>query len=163
MAIANSINATGTGIQVSDGAGTWTGRTLTAGNSSVVISNGSGTAGNPTISAAGGGLAWSVVTVNATASVNTGIIANKAGTLAMALPAVSAVGDMIAITGINTATGWQITQAAGQQIFFGNTSTTLGATGTITSSAIRDTVYIVCVVANLTWNVVAAIGNPTIA
>lgn len=132
-----------------------TAATLSAGTG-VSITN---AAGSITINAIGGGLTWSVVTVNATFTVNTGTIANKAGTLAMALPAASAVGDMISITGINTATGWQITQAAGQQIFFGTSSTTLGATGTLTSSAIRDSLTMVCVVANTTWNVINSIGN----
>ena len=129
--------------------------TITAGTG---ISTSTG-AGTFTINAIGGGLTWSVVTVNTTFTVNTGTIANKAGTLAMALPAASAVGDIIAITGINTATGWQITQAAGQQIFFGTSSTTLGATGTLTSAAIRDSLTMVCVVANTTWNVINSIGN----
>lgn len=162
MATQNAINLNAAGIAVYDGAGVFTGRTLTAGNASVTITNGNGTAGNPTISVAGGGLAWSIVTVNATASVNTGIIANKAGTLAMALPATSAIGDIISITGINTALGWQLTQAAGQQIFYGAASSTLGAGGSITSSAIRDTLTIVCITANTTWQVISSIGNPTV-
>ncbi len=108
-------------------------------------------------------LGWSVVTTNGTFTVNSGTIANKAGTLTMALPAASAVGDIIKITGINTATGWQITQAAGQQIFFGTSSTTLGATGTLTSSNIRDSLEMVCVVANTTWNVLNSVGNITVA
>jgi hypothetical protein len=132
--------------------------TLTAGTG-VTIANG---AGSITVNAVGGGLTWSVVTVNATFSVNTGVIANKAGTLAMALPTTSAVGDMLRITGINTATGWQITQAAGQQIFFGTSSTTAGAGGSLTSTAIRDSIELVCVVANLTWNVLSSIGNITV-
>ena len=115
-----------------------------------------------TIAATGGGLTWSVVTVNGTFSVNTGTIANKAGTLTMALPAASAVGDIISITGMNTATGWQVTQSAGQQIFFGTSSTTSGGTGTLTSTNIRDTITMVCIVANLTWNVINSVGNITI-
>ncbi len=150
-----------TGLAAYDGAGTFAGRTITAGTG-VSVTNGSGVSGNPVINAVGGGLTWSVVTVNTTFTVNTGTIANKAGTLAMALPATSAVGDMLSITGINTATGWQITQASGQQIFFGNQNTTSGATGTLTSSAIRDGLTMVCVVANTTWNVISSIGNITV-
>lgn len=110
-----------------------------------------------------GGLAWSVITGDQTASVNNGYICNKAGTLALALPATSAVGDIIEVTGINTALGWQITQASGQQIFAGTTSTTLGATGTFTSSATRDSLRIVCITANTTWQVLSSVGNPTTA
>jgi hypothetical protein len=106
--------------------------------------------------------AWSVITANQTAAVNNGYICNKAGTLALALPATAAIGSIIEVTGINTALGWQITQATGQQIFFGTSSTTSGATGTITSSATRDSIKMVCVVANTTWNIISSIGSPTI-
>jgi hypothetical protein len=116
-----------------------------------------------TIAATGAGaFSWSVITADQTAAVNHGYICNKGSTLALALPTTSAVGDIIEVTGINNATGWQITQAANQQIFFGTSSTTLGATGTLTSSAIRDSIRIVCVVANLTWNVLSVIGNVTV-
>lgn len=160
MAISNALNLTTTGLVAADGAGTYTGRTITAGTG-VTVSNGNGVSGNPTVNAVGAGLTWTVVSVNGTFTVNTGTIANKAGTLTMALPASSALGDVIAITGINTALGWQITQAAGQQIFIGTSSTTAGATGTLTSSATRDSLMMVCVVANLTWNVFNVVGNIT--
>ncbi len=102
---------------------------------------------------------WSVITADQTAAVNNGYICNKAGTLALALPAASAVGDIIEVTGINTALGWQITQAAGQQVFFGATQTTLGAAGTLTSSATRDALRIVCITADTTWQVLSVVGN----
>lgn len=105
---------------------------------------------------------WSVITVNQTAAVNNGYICNKAGTLSLLLPAASVVGDLLEVTGINTATGWQITQAAGQQIFFGTASTTSGASGTITSTGIRDSIRMVCVVANTTWQILSCVGNLTL-
>lgn len=135
-----------------------TAATLSAGTG-VSITN---AAASITINAVGGGVTWSVISANQTAAVNNGYICNKAGTLTLALPAASAVGDVIFVTGINTATGWQITQAAGQQIFFGTSSTTAGATGTLTSSAIRDSIQMVCVVANLTWQIINSVGNITV-
>lgn len=102
---------------------------------------------------------WSVITANQTASINNGYFCNKAGTLALALPAASAVGDTIEVTNENTALGSQFTQAAGQQILIGNTNTTLGATGTLTSSAVGDTLKIVCFVANTIWRVTSVVGN----
>lgn len=108
-------------------------------------------------------LPWSIITANQTAAVQNGYICNKASELDLALPATSAVGDIIRVTGINTALGWKITQASGQQIFFGNQSTTLGATGFLQSAATRDTVEIVCITANTTWQVISSIGNVTIA
>lgn len=134
--------------------------------------SGLGTSGQALISAGAGALptwttingsfTWTVETANLNMVINHGYIANKAGTLTMALPTTSAVGSIIEITGINTATGWQVTQASGQQIFMGTSSTTLGATGTLTSSAIRDSISMVCVVANTTWNVLSSIGNITV-
>jgi len=105
---------------------------------------------------------WSVITLDQTAAVNNGYFCNKAGTLVLALPAASAVGDMIEVANINTATGIQITQAAGQQIFIGNTNTTLGAGGSLTSTAVGDTLKLVCRTANTTYQVVSMIGNWTV-
>lgn len=131
--------------------------TITAGTGISVVAG----ANTITINAVGGGDTWSVITANQTAAVNNGYFCNKAGTLALALPAVSAIGDVIEVANINTATGVQFTQAAGQQIFIGNTSTTLGAAGTLTSSAVGDTLKIVCRTANTIWQVTSMMGNWT--
>lgn len=134
--------------------------TLTAGTG-VSISNG---AGSITINAAGGGLTWTVVTgTTQSMAVNNGYIANNAGVVTATLPATSAVGDVVAITGINNATGWKIAQNAGNQIFFGTSSTTAGAGGYLQSTAIRDAVTLVCTSTNANWQVISSIGNPTVA
>lgn len=139
----------------------------TGNNINIIGSGAINVVGNPgtstlTISTSGGGgFTWSVITANQTAAVNNGYFCNKAGTLALALPAASAVGDVIEVANINTATGVQFTQAANQQIFFSTTSTTLGAAGTLTSSALGDTLKIVCRTANLVWWVTSGIGNWT--
>lgn len=95
-------------------------------------------------------------------AVNNGYIANNAGTIAFSLPVTAAVGTVLAVTGINNNTGWSITQGAGQQIHFGSVSTTLGAGGSLACTKIRDTVFLLCVVANNEWNVIDSIGNITI-
>lgn len=131
--------------------------TITAG-AGIVVTPGANTI---TIATIGAGLTWSVITVNQTAVIDNGYFCNKAGTLALLLPATSAVGDTFEVSNINTATGTQITQAAGQQIFIGNINTTLGATGTLTSIAVGDALKLVCSAANTTWRVVAGWGNWT--
>lgn len=133
----------------------------TAGTTGQVLMGNTGSA--PTFQAiSGGGLTWSVITGASQAmSVNNGYIANRAGNIAFSLPTTSAVGDIIAVTGINTALGWTIGYTTNQQIFFGTSSATL-TTGTLASTATRDTVYLVCVVADLNWNVVSSIGNITV-
>ena len=132
---------------------------LTAGTG-ISISNGPGSI---TINGVGSGLTWTVVTGATQAMTsNNGYIANRAGTVAFSLPTTSAVGDVVAVTGINTATGWSIAYTTNQQIFFGTSSTTL-TSGSLASVNIRDTVFLVCVVANLTWNVIGSVGNITVA
>ena len=198
MATANAINANSTGLVKYDGAGTFSGVTVTnhaplvgaasngitslgpltngqllignTGNdpSAATLTAGTGVsianaAGTVTINSLGGGMTWTVVSGATQAmAVNNGYIANRAGTVAFTLPASSAVGDMVAVTGINTATGWSIGYTTNQQIFFGTSSATL-TTGSLASVNIRDTVFLVCVTANLTWNVVHSIGNITVA
>lgn len=121
-------------------------------------------AGSLVINGTGGGVTWSAVTVDASFTVNTGTIANKAGLLTMTLPASGALGDIIEITGINSALGWKIAQNANQQIFIGTSSTTVGITGSIASINIRDSLKMVCVVSgsSTVWNVLTAVGNFTI-
>lgn len=133
--------------------------TISAGTN-ISVTNG---AGSITIATAGlASFTWQVITANQTAVVNNGYIANKAGTLALLLPAVSAVGDTIRVTGINTATGWQITQNGGNQIFVGSGATSAGAGGSITSTAIHDALELICVTANANWQAVSWVGNLTI-
>lgn len=110
-----------------------------------------------------GGITWSVVTgTTQTAVAGNGYIANNAGQVAITLPATSSVGDTISVTGINNATGWKIAQNAGNQIFFGTSSTTAGTGGSLTSAATRDAVTLVCMTANAVWQVISSIGNITV-
>jgi hypothetical protein len=121
-------------------------------------------AGSISISSTGGGFSWNVVTsATQTAVAHNAYIANYAGTCVITLPATSAVGDTITISGMNTATGWKIAQPnAASQIFFGSASTTLGTGGYLQSTAIYDTVTLTCNVANATWIVTSSIGNVTV-
>jgi hypothetical protein len=111
------------------------------------------------ISAGGGGTAlnWLEATADAVMTANTGYVNNKVALLTMTLPAVSAVGDQIAIGG-NGAGGWMIAQGAGQQINYGNVASTVGAGGSVASTNQYDAIALVCVEANLVWNVISSIG-----
>ncbi|CAB4127779.1 hypothetical protein UFOVP97_36 [uncultured Caudovirales phage] len=116
-----------------------------------------------TTPATGASLTWSVITGSTQAvAVNNGYIANYSGTCVLTLPAVAAVGTLVGVSGMNTAAGWQLAQGAGQQVFFGTSSSTLGATGYLESTNIYDTVTLVCNVANTDWIVISSIGNPTV-
>jgi hypothetical protein len=125
------------------------------------ISIGSG-AGSITISAIGGGIAWSVVGASAALVNNNGYICTAGAALSFSLPAVASVGDMVAL-GLDGSTSWTITQGAGQQIRFGAFQTTLGVGGSLSSTSVGDTIILVCSIADLRWNVVyGPVGNITI-
>jgi hypothetical protein len=132
--------------------------TLTAGVG-VAITNG---AGSIQISCAGTGTTWSVIAADQPAVAGNGYFCNKAGTLALTLPAASVVGDTIEVANINVAAGIQFIQAAGQQIYIGNQSTTLGVGGTLTSTAVGDSLKVVCMAVNTLWQVVSSMGSWTV-
>jgi hypothetical protein len=164
MAFSNSVDATQSGFQSITTGGVWNGRTLTAG-AGIAIANGDGTAGNPTISATGAGFAWQTTSVNVSPMVkDNGYIAiSPGGALTFALPATagSAIGDAVIVT-LDGATSWQITQAAGQQIRIGSSTTTSGAGGSLASTAQGDTVELIYQGSGR-WNAAGTlIGNITV-
>lgn len=141
----------------------------TAGNINVV---GDGinvtTSGTPldstlTISLTGSGLVhWNVVSTSQVGLKNNGyVFIAPGGALTVSLPAVSSVGDVFIVT-LDGAASIQITQGAGQQIRSGNGQTTAGVFGSLTSTQQGDALTMVCSVANLKWNVLSSMGNPTI-
>jgi hypothetical protein len=128
-----------------------------------VINVASGPANTLTITSAGGGalIPW---TVEAGAgpiamAINNGYIANNAGTITFNLPAVSAVGSVLVVTGINNPGGWRIGQAAGQSVLYVNGSTTVGVAGYVVGTFTADSVSLVCTVANTQWVIYAFTGN----
>lgn len=129
------------------------------GSGGVIVTNGSGTIN---ISAPSLALTWNVVTVP---SVNmtsfNGYIANRAGLVMLVLPATSSVGDEIKIIS-KGAGGFIVVQGAGQQIQVGNIATTLGAGGSIQSTAVGDCLELICTIADTEWFNTALQGNPTI-
>lgn len=178
MTTNNAINLNDAGLAYYDGAGVFSGLTLTNGQLPIgstgtapvaaTLTAGAGVtitpgAGTITISAAGGGFSWNTSSINvANMAVNNGYFAiSPGGALTFGLPATSAFGSAITLN-LSGATSWQITQAAGQQIRVGNQTTTLGAGGSLTSTAQGDSITIVCITADTLWETVAMIGNVTI-
>lgn len=104
---------------------------------------------------------WSVITADQTAAVNSGYLTNKATTLTLTLPTTAAVGTKIRVSGMNSG-GWKIAQNASQIIHFGKSDTTTGTGGYIQSTLTRDSVELLCCVANTEWNVISSVGNITI-
>lgn len=133
--------------------------TLTAGTG-ISISNG---AGSITISGVGGALTWNDVTgTSASMAINNGYLADNAGLVTLTLPVTAAQFSVIAVAGTG-AGGWTIAQNGGQSINFGSSTTTVGATGSISSTNRYDCIYLLCTVANTTFLALNAVGNLTIA
>lgn len=84
--------------------------------------------------------------------------ANHSSKITFTLPTTAGVGSQTEIIGIG-AGGWQIVQSAGQQMHFGNLSTTVGPTGRIENTERRDCITLKCIVANTEWVVVSSVGN----
>lgn len=116
--------------------------------------------GLPSWGTMGGGVAWAEITgTSQTAVSNHGYIANNASLVTITLPSTAAVGDVIEISG-KGAGGWKIAQNSGNIIHFGMWDTTTGTGGYLSSTDKRDSLRLVCVVANTEWNVApGCIGN----
>lgn len=123
----------------------------------VLTANGAATA--PTYQAPiTGGIVWSREAGAAVAAaVNHGYINTNVGLTTITLPAAAALGTVIAVAG-ESAAGWAIAQNAGQNIQYGNVSTTGGVGGSLSSSNRYDVVYLVCRVVDTTWSVVSTVG-----
>lgn len=121
-----------------------------------------GNPGTNTLTISATGLpTWNKISSNTALQPNMGYICTGGGTLTLTLPATSNVGDIIEIT-LDGSTGFTVAQGAGQTIKMGQSVTTTGAGGSLSSTAQGDSLRMVCSVTNLRWNVLSVIGNPTI-
>lgn len=112
-------------------------------------------------SSGGGGstFTWNnVAGTSATLASANGYVSSNAALTTLQLPASSAFGDMIKIFGYG-AGGFSISQAASQQILFGNQQTTAGLGGGLTSADLNVALELHCVVPNLVWWVQNAQGS----
>lgn len=136
------------------------GAVLTSTGGSVTITN---TAGSINLETAAAGETWVNVTgASQTIAISTGYTASNASAVAFSLPTTAAYGTVFEVTTGTTAGGWTIAQAAGQSIKFGNTTTTTGTGGSLASTAVGDTVRILCIVANTTFQVLGSQGEITV-
>jgi hypothetical protein len=92
-------------------------------------------------------LPWFTLTVSQPLFINQGYFLANGGPASFALPTVAAVGQIIGLASETTQI-CTITQGAGQQIQFGSLRTTLGAGGSIATTAIGDSLTLVCNTAN---------------
>ena len=131
--------------------------TLTAGPG-IGILNGQ----NSIVISAGAPVLWTNISASQALVNNNGYICvAPGGALSLSLPVTSAVGDIIEVV-LDGATSWTITQGAGQQIRYGNVQSTLGAGGSVASTAQGDALKLVCVTADLRWVATSGIGTLTV-
>lgn len=106
-------------------------------------------------------IVWALeATASKTMVVNSGYIANNAGTVTFTLPDTAAIGDTFRVTGIQGA--WVIAQNANDIIHFGDQTSTTGVGGSLASTDSRDCVELICVVTSLEYQVLSSIGNITV-
>jgi len=103
---------------------------------------------------------WVDTTSNQTIVPGTGY-AVSAGVISFNLPATAAYGTGFKVS-LEGGTSWSINQAAGQSIRLGNTNTTVGAGGSLASTAQGNTISCICDVANTHWFVESVVGNITV-
>ena len=133
--------------------------TLTAGDG-ISITNGHNSI---TISSSGGGNTWQVINANQALVAGQGyFVDTSGGAITLSLPATAALGDSFRIYNLSAANQVTISQGAGQQVRIASAQTTLGAGGSLTTTAAGDSLEIVCSVANNNFNVVSLIGNITV-
>jgi len=117
----------------------------------ITVTNGAGTI---TISGGGGGYTWTEVTgTSQTMAANNGYITNNPALVTLTLPTTAALGTTLSIAG-KGAGGWKIAQNAGQEIFFGSSATTIGATGYLQSTQQFDSIELLCITADTQWTVI---------
>lgn len=131
---------------------------LTSLDSSVTITNGAGTIDLSVVSTV---FPWTTATTNTALLVNNGYVADSLSLINFTLPATSAVGQVIYIAGIGSG-GWKILQNAGQNIFIGSASSTVGVSGSVASSNLQDTIFLVCIKDDTIWTYMGGAGNYTI-
>jgi len=104
---------------------------------------------------------WNDVTGTTQAmTVNNGYLADSASLVTLTLPSTAAFGTIIEVAGAGDG-GWKVAQNSGQIIRFGNASTTLGTGGYLASTHTRDSIKLLCVTANTSFQVISSIGNIT--
>lgn len=139
-----------------------TGVQTITGNTGGAISPSSGNInviGSGTISVAGSGSTLTISSTgsstltwnnNATTQVmtsNNGYIVTSATQQTFTLPSTAVVGDQLEIIWASGVGGWKIAQTAGQQIRLSSSLTTVGTGGSITSTAIGNTIHLICTTA----------------
>lgn len=140
-------------IVIGSAAGAPAAATITAGTGISVV-NGNNSI---TIATTATGITWSEIAgTTQAAAVDNGYIIGNASQTTVTLPATAAIGSVVEVVG-KGAGGWILAASAGDTIQIGGDATSAG--GTLTSAGANDSVRVVCVTADTTWNVVSMVSQ----
>ena len=145
-------------VSIATGSGQLGTTTIQSAGGTITVTPGANTI-DLSVAAGSGSLLWTREVGAAVPMVNGhGYINTNVGLTTFTLPALAAVGTQLAIMG-ESAAFWTIAQNGGQNIQFGNVSTTPGGGGSLTATNAFDSIWLICRVANTTWQVMSATGN----
>lgn len=133
-------------------------------NTSGIITGGGVVAlgGTLNLTASATNFPWTEVTGTSQAmSIDNGYVANNGSLVTLTLPGTAVFGSVIRVVGKGAGL-WRIAQNAGQSIRVGDSATTVGAGGSITSLLNSDSVELLCITANTLWVVISGGGTYTI-
>lgn len=131
------------------------------GNGIITVTGNPGTSTLTISSTSSAAFVWNVASVSPTAMVsNNGYYSATGAPIVFSLPLVAVFGEVIEVAG-GTSTSWSITQAAGQSIVVGPTTTTVGVGGSLASTNNRDCVRLLCIEDNTTFEAISWTGNLT--
>lgn len=103
-------------------------------------------------------LMWITVDSDTQLQCNAGYVIDSASKLNLTLPQNCRVGDKIKLMALGEG-GFEVLQNASQKIIFGNKSTSLGASGSLETVNLNNTVSLICVKDNDIFMVESSIGN----
>lgn len=129
------------------------------GNINIVGASGTTVAGagsTLTITATPQSFTWNPAATSIALAVENGYIV-EAGAQSFSLPATAAVGDEIALM-LHAGTSWTITQGGGQSIRAGSSISTTGVGGSVASTAVGDSIWLICTTANTDFMALSFVG-----
>lgn len=105
---------------------------------------------------------WLEVTgTSQTMAIERGYILNNVALVTATLPATAILGSKFRVAG-KGAGGWKIAQNAGQRIFYSSSVTTTGVAGSLASTDTHDCVELLCITANVDFQIISSLGNITV-
>jgi hypothetical protein len=105
----------------------------------------------------GGGITWNSSNTTQSMTADNGYVTTAATLTTFTLPSTIAFGKTVEIAG-NSSGLWRLNQNSGQQIRFGNQTTTT-TSGILSATSQGDCVKLICVVADTSFIVTSSVGN----